>query len=203
MRLFIFLFLLCFPQLSFAELFQVKGDTLFYSMEYKYGKQPIKLGHDDQLLKVLEKNKNIKLLKLESSGGNTEVAKRMANIIIDAQLDTHVNELCSSSCVRLFLAGNTRTANLGAQIGLHRSSWSAEGMEIYYKEYKGEYKWETPFEFSSWVYDETQKDFYELAEYFSERGVASYVIGKTYRLGADEMWYMRREELLKSGVLTE
>ena len=172
-------------------------------MEYTYGKQPIKLGHDDQLLKVLKENKNIKLLKLESSGGNTEVAKRMANIIIDAQLDTHVDELCSSSCVRLFLAGNTRTANLGAQIGLHRSSWSADGMEIYYEEYKDEYKWETPFEFSSWVYGETQKDFYELAEYFSERGVASYVIGKTYRLGADEMWFMRRKELLKSGVLTE
>ena len=203
MRLFILIFLLCFPQLSVAELFEVKGDSLFYSMEYKYGKQPIKLGHDDRLLKVLEKNKNIKLLKLESSGGNIDVAKRMANIIIDAQLDTHVDKLCSSSCVRLFLAGNTRTANLGAQIGLHRSSWSAEGMEIYYKEYKGEYKWETPFEFSSWVYGETQKDFYELAEYFSERGVASYVIGKTYRLGADEMWFMRRKELLKSGVLTE
>ena len=203
MRLFIFIFLLCFPQLSVAELFEVKGDSLFYSMEYKYGKQPIKLGHDDRLLKVLEQNKNIKLLKLESSGGNINVAKRMANIIIDAQLDTHVNELCSSSCVRLFLAGNTRTANLGAQIGLHRSSWSADGMEIYYEEYKDEYKWETPFEFSSWVYGETQKDFYELAEYFSERGVASYVIGKTYRLGADEMWFMRRKELLKSGVLTE
>jgi len=200
---FIFIFLLCFPQLSVAELFEVKGDSLFYSMEYKYGKQPIKLGHDDRLLKVLEKNKNIKLLKLESSGGNIDVAKRMANIIIDAQLDTHVDKLCSSSCVRLFLAGNTRTANLGAQIGLHRSSWSADGMEIYYEEYKDEYKWETPFEFSSWVYGETQKDFYELAEYFSERGVASYVIGKTYRLGADEMWFMRRKELLKSGVLTE
>ena len=203
MRLFILIFLLCFPQLSVAELFEVKGDTLFYSMEYKYGKQPIKLGHDDRLLKVLEKNKNIKLLKLESSGGNIDVAKRMANIIIDAQLDTHVDKLCSSSCVRLFLAGHTRTANLGAQIGLHRSSWSADGMEIYYEEYKDEYKWETPFEFSSWVYGETQKDFYELAEYFSERGVASYVIGKTYRLGADEMWFMRRKELLKSGVLTE
>ena len=203
MRLFILIFLLCFPQLSVAELFEVKGDSLFYSMEYKYGKQPIKLGHDDRLLKVLEKNKNIKLLKLESSGGNIDVAKRMANIIIDAQLDTHVDKLCSSSCVRLFLAGNTRTANLGAQIGLHRSSWSADGMEIYYEEYKDEYKWETPFEFSSWVYGETQKDFYELAEYFSERGVASYVIGKTYRLGADEMWFMRRKELLKSGVLTE
>jgi hypothetical protein len=68
MRLFIFIFLLCFPQVSIAEVFQVKGDTLFYNMEYTYGKQPIKLGHDDQLLKVLEKNKNIKSLKLESSG---------------------------------------------------------------------------------------------------------------------------------------
>ena len=60
MRLFIFIFLLCFPQVSIAEVFQVKGDTLFYNMEYTYGKQPIKLGHDDQLLKVLEKNKDIK-----------------------------------------------------------------------------------------------------------------------------------------------
>ena len=203
MRLFVFIFLVCFPQTSFANVFQVKNDILFYNMEYNYGNQSIEVGHDEQLLRVLKRHKNIKLLKLKSIGGNVHVAKRMANIIIDAQLDTHVDELCSSSGVRLFLAGNTRTANLGAQIGLHRSSWSAEGLEIYYEEYKGEYKWKTTFEFSSWVYDETQKDFYELAEYFSERGVASYVIGKTYRLGADEMWHMRREELLKSGVLTE
>jgi len=203
MRLFIFIFLFCFPQLSVAEVFQVKDDILFYNMEYNYGNQSIGVGHDEQLLRVLKRYKNIKLLELKSSGGNTEVAKRMANIIIDAQLDTHVDELCSSSCVRLLLAGNKRTANLGAQIGFHRSSWSAEGLELYYEEYKSKYKWETPFEFSSWIYDETQKDFYELAVYFSERGVASYVIGKTYRLGADEMWFMRRKELLKSGVLTE
>ena len=80
MRLFIFIFLFCFPQISFAELFQIKGHVLFYSMEYTYGKQPIKLGHDDQLLKVLKENKNINCgLKLL---GNTLLIMLVITIVM-------------------------------------------------------------------------------------------------------------------------
>jgi len=123
-------------QPSIADVFQVQGDTLLYNGEALNGYDAIRAGHEEQLLKILQTHKNIKLLKLTIDGGTKRIAMEMANIIIDAQLDTHVDKKCSSSCVRLLLAGTKRTANLGAQIGFHRGYWLAEGMEIYYEKHK-------------------------------------------------------------------
>ena len=123
-------------QPSIADVFQVQGDTLLYNGEALNGYDAIRAGHEEQLLKILQTHKNIKLLKLTIDGGTKRIAMEMANIIIDAQLDTNGDKKCSSSCVRLLLAGTKRTANLGAQIGFHRGYWLAEGMEIYYKSIK-------------------------------------------------------------------
>jgi hypothetical protein len=202
MRFLAVIFLICMTQPSIADVFQVQGDTLLYNGEALNGYDAIRAGHEEQLLKILQTHKNIKLLKLTIDGGTKRIAMEMANIIIDAQLDTNGDKKCSSSCVRLLLAGTKRTANLGAQIGFHRGYWLAEGMEIYYEKHKEKYGWSTAFEFSSWLYDDTQKSLYEFAQYLSERGVADYIVGKSYLLSADEMWYMRRKELLSSGILT-
>jgi len=43
----------------------------------------------------------------------------------------------------------------------------------------------------------------QYVRYFNERGLADYVAGHKYKLGPDETWYMPREELRSSGVLTE
>ena len=113
------------------------------------------------------------------------------------------NDSFGKCLLGLFLAGNKRTANLGVKFGFHRGTWGAESQEKYYKKYKDIEDWKTPFEFSSWVYDETQKDVYEFITYLTDRGVSSDIAAKTYRLGSDEMWYPHRKELLSSGILTE
>ena len=96
-----------------------------------------------------------------------------------------------------------RTANLGVKIGFHRGTWSAENMEKYYNSKKEKYGWQTPFDFSSWVYDLVQIEVHELTTYLRSRGVSSYISDQTYRLGENEMWFPRRDELLISGILTE
>jgi hypothetical protein len=94
----------------FASPFSIQGDTLIYNTEDDED-DGIALGHAELLLDALHNNKDIKLIKLHSAGGVRIEAQYMADIIIDAGLDTHVDEECSSSCVRMFLAGKkiTRT----------------------------------------------------------------------------------------------
>ena len=204
MRILILLALIYFgTQPAFSQVFKVHQNTLIYNAEDHHKDNSISFGDADRLLVILKSNRNINLLKLNSHGGSIKAAKYMARIIIDANLDTHVDKECSSSCLRLFLAGNKRTANLGVKFGFHRGTWGAEGLEKYYKKHKDSENWKTPFEFSSWVYDETQKDVYEFITYLIDRGVSSDIAAKTYRLGSDEMWYPHRKELLSSGILTE
>ena len=203
MRLFFWMLITFFvSQTALAQVFEVKGDTLIYNTDNAVDKS-INFGHADILLDMLQQHKNIRLLKLHSIGGKTIEAKTMANIIIDAGLDTHVNNYCNSSCVRLFLAGEKRTASLGVELGFYRAVWDAESIEYYYEFNKDDEGWKTPFDFAAWLYGDVQKDVYEFITYLTDRGVSADIVAKTYRLGNDEMWYPRRQELLSSGILTE
>ena len=73
----------------------------------------------------------------------------------------------------------------------------------YYNATKDENNWSSPFEFAAWVYDDVKKNVYDYSQYLKRRGVADYVAAYSYRLGFEEMWFMRRAELLSSGILTE
>ena len=203
MRLILLMMFMCFgPLPAFAWPFSIQGETLYYNTE-RDCLDGIAFGDAEKLLEILKENKKIKLIKLESEGGVRLEAKYMADIILDANLDTHVDKQCSSACIRLLLAGTKRTANLGVKIGFHRGTWSAENMEKYYDSKKEKYGWKTPFDFSSWVYDLVQTEVHELTTYLRSRGVSSYISDQIYRLGENEMWFPRRDVLLSSGILTE
>ena len=186
-----------------ADVFKVEGDTLIYNTEDTDGVDGIQDGDDDKLLEILQSHRNINLLKIKSSGGEVYVAKDMSDIIIDAQLNTHVDEECISLCVRLLLAGEKRTASPEAQIGISSGGWTAEDLEKHYDTNKEARNWSTPFEFASSLHYDVQEGVAEYVRYFSERGLAHYVAGYKYKLGPDETWYIPREELRSSGILTE
>lgn len=196
------LFIMIFAPVH-AQVFKVEGTTLFYNTYNTDGVQLIKRSHSYTLRGILEANPHISLVTLHSAGGSQYEAKRMANILIDAKVDTHVDEECSSSCLRLFLAGNKRTANLGAQFGFHRGKWRAQHLREFFEDQKAQRGWETEFDFAEWLYEFTQKEVYEFITYLDKRGVSAEIAAKTYRLGPGEHWYPRRDELLESGILTE
>ena len=186
-----------------AQVFLVDGNTLAYDTYNTDGVQLIKSSHSYTLRGILEAHPHISLVTLHSAGGSQYEATRMANILIDAKVDTHVDEECSSSCLRLFLAGNKRTASLGAQFGFHRGKWRAQHLREFFEDQKAQHGWQTEFDFAEWLYEFTQKEVYEFITYLDERGVSAEIAAKTYRLGPDEHWYPRRDELLKWGILTE
>ena len=154
-----------------AEPFKLDNNVLFYSTGDGAEVLEIDWGHEEELLQILRKHKEIDTLILKSEGGIVEVADKMADLVIDAELNTFVEENCESACVTIFLAGKNRIMEIGAKIGFHASWWPAENIKSYYQSNKEDKNWETPFEFASWLYEDTQKETFEQFEYLLERGV--------------------------------
>ena len=186
-----------------ADPFTVNSDAVVYDTVNSEVSEEIDFGHDEQLLEILKANENIRVLILNSEGGYLEAGYDIADIVIDAELDTHVDNVCESACATIFLAGKGRSLGLGSKIGFHSSSWAAESIQDYYTSEKDTQGWETPFDFASWLYEDTQAEIFSDFEYLLEREVEAKFAIKTLKASSDSMWYPRRKELEAAGVLRE
>ena len=184
-------------------LFRVVGTKLYFDTENTIGVDIINFSHTENLFDVLKSNDQIQTLVLNSTGGMTIAAREMADLVIDAGLDTHVEENCLSACVTIFLGGNNRSLALGGKIGFHKGHWEAASMREYYEDNKIDEEWANPFEFASWIYEDTQSGVFEEFEYLLERGVQASFAIKTLKADADGMWEPRRSVLRAGGILTQ
>lgn len=184
--------------------FTVDGTTLVYDSEMVSGDAYPEIdGPDvDEMRRLLHRHDQISTLQLTSTGGLVWAATEMAQIVVDFGLDTVVEGECSSSCVTIFLAGNSRRMTRGSRLGFHQNSWSDEGMQSYFKDWREEENWDTPFDFASWVYQDTQHETAAQLEYMIGRGVDPLfaIETKKYR---PIMWFPARQELLAAGVLRD
>lgn len=188
-----------------AAKFMLDGDTLIYDTETTVDGAQAEITNDDvdRLLAHLRDNPQVTQLELNSAGGSVYAGDEMARIVIDFELDTLVSGECSSSCVTIFLAGDRRRMLLGSKIGFHQRQWPAGAMESYYTNWKSESDWEDPFDFASWVYEDTQSEMYAELVYMIDRGVDPRFAIETKRvLNADE-WFPSRLELTRAGVLRD
>lgn len=179
--------------------FKVDGNNIFYDT----ADDGIEFGHEEELVELLKKHPEITKIILNSDGGSIVPAGDMSNLIIDANLDTHVEYNCASACATMFLGGKNRSLALGGKLGFHKSYWEAEDIADYYESEKEAQEWEDPFQFASWLYEDTQTEIFAEFEYLLERGVAPSFAIETLKAGSDGMWYPRRKQLLEGGVLTE
>lgn len=183
--------------------FRIEGETLFYNTDVVEGED----GEDDitwedvEKIEALLSENEIKLLNINSAGGYIYAADYLADLVIDYDLDTNVSGTCDSACTTVFLGGNKRTIDRGSWLGFHQSYWGAEAIENYYKEMKEEEEWSTPFEFASWMHDDTQSEILTDLEYLIERKVSASFAIKTLQASSDDMWYPRRKELENAGVI--
>ena len=183
-------------------LFSVVENKLFYDTENNDLVDQIQFVHAKNLFEILKSNEQIDTLVLNSSGGYLVAAHNMADLVIDAGLDTHITEECLSACVTIFLAGKNRSLALGGKIGFHKGSWAGSDIEDYYNREKKDEKWADPFEFASWLYEDTQADVFKKFEYLLERGVKPSFAIKTLKADVGGMWKPRRAELISGGILT-
>ena len=203
-KIFCLLCTIIFSHNAFAsEKFSLKGNTLVYDtfVAEDASLQEITWDDVDELEIILKDNSNISSLELNSSGGDVAASNYMADLIIDYELDTVVNGTCESACTIVFLGGNKRTINRGSWLGFHQSYWSEENINTYYEQNKEYQAWNNPFEFASWLYEDTQNDILKNLEYLIERGVAASFAIRTMQATSDDMWYPRRKELEEAGVI--
>ena len=185
--------------------FSLAGTTLIYDTDRAEAEidQEIVWEDSEALLALLLGNPEIEIIQLNSIGGLVDAARYMADIIIDFEKDTHVVGECSSACVPLFLAGNRRTIQRGSWLGFHQSYWDAADMEAYYDDLREDEGWLTPFDFASWVVEDTQQSVVATMEFMIERGVRPSFVVKVLQATSDDMWYPRRAELEEAGVIRE
>lgn len=186
--------------------FRVDGETLVYDTtrgDEVGGTDDIEVAHIERLLALLRQNPEIRVLDLNSTGGSLYAGREMARIVLDFDLDTLVSGECFSSCVRIFLAGAGRRMLLGAKIGFHQTTWSPGSVEEYYNANRDSDGWGTPFDFASWVYEDTQTEVHDDLIYMIDRGVDAEFAVRTKGVRADDSWYPSRLELTRAGVLRE
>lgn len=187
-----------------ANKFQVDGAILTYDTENVSDADAREIESDDVdvLLDVLRKETDVAILRLNSTGGSVWAGNEMARIVQDFELDTLVDGECSSSCVTVFLAGHSRSMTRGSKVGFHQRSWSSDGTQSYFDRWRDEEGWETPFDFASWIYKDTQSEIWKELTYMVSRGVdASFAIEtKRSRSG---IWFPTRNELKDAGVLRD
>ncbi|MEM1237532.1 MAG: hypothetical protein AAGI10_11215 [Pseudomonadota bacterium] len=186
-----------------SERWSVDGNVLSFNTEHKGSDAGIERSDVDRLLRLLRDNPAVEVLRLNSTGGGLYAALDMADIVIDFELDTAIDAVCESSCMYVFLGGESRTMARGGRVGFHRVSWSADSIESYYDNHSEEEGWATPFEFTSWIYEDTQVEVYNILSYMVGRGVDPSFAIETLKAGADEMWSPYRPVLMAAGVLTE
>jgi len=185
--------------------FSVEGDRAMFDTVVEVDGRQIDIRQSDvaALRDLLRDNAGVKTLVLTSNGGGHYPAMDLAELVIDFELDTHVDTICESSCVPVFLAGTQRTMARGARIGFHQLYWNAKSVEEYYTKHRDRRDWDTPFEFAEWMYRDTQTETYNRLTYMVERGVDPVFAIQSLRKPDTTMWYPYRAVLMAAGVLTK
>jgi hypothetical protein len=183
--------------------FRISGPTLIFDTETGMEGGDAEITNSDiaNLRRLLEATPGLTELQLNSSGGSVYAGQEIAWIVIDYELDTVVSGECVSACVDVFLAGSRRRMELGSKISFHQRHWSPGAVKRYYDKWRVEEEWETPFDFGSWIYADTQTEVYEHLTYMVERGVDAGFAIKTLRVGAGTEWYPNRRQLTAAGIL--
>lgn len=185
--------------------FVVEGEILHYNTDLATDEEAQEITEDDidYFKKILDENAEIAVVYLTSWGGLSESAYKIADLIIDYDLNTHVVGICYSACTLVSLAGNKRTLAKDSKIGFHRGWWDPASMREYYEAEKEIVGWSDIFDFSSWIFEFAQEDMYKDFKFLLERNVDPLFAIETVKAAPEDGWYPRRKELLEANFLTE
>jgi hypothetical protein len=155
----------------------------------------------ENIHRLLQSNPSIKTLEMNSEWGVTDAALDLAAIIIDYDLNTNVVSKCEGACTLVFIAGKSRTLELGARLGFRGASWSRDSMKEYYENERESHGWMDELAFASWAYEEGMRDFSRKVALISSKGIDFEFINRVAYVGHDDIWYPTRDELVKFGLV--
>ena len=195
--------LLITTQLKAEEKFAIADDSLTYRTDQNEDSEGITRDDVAVLKSLLKANDQVKVINLSSSGGEVGAAYEIVDEVIEQQLDTHVLDFCESACTLILLAGVNRTAEKNAKIGFHQTSISPSDAKLEYIELKGEYGFKTPYDYASWLLEDTQDLILNDLYYYQSLGLSLGFVINTLEAYSDEMWYPDHAYMIKEGVLTQ
>ena len=140
----------------------------------------ITLGATKAVAGILAANPQIRVLALQSGGGNIYEARGLAKLARDSQLDTLAVDLCSSACTIAFIGGDARQLAPGARLGFHQ--------------YKVDADYVVPFANPQ---AEQQRD----REIFRDSGVEDWFLEVMFQEHSGSIWYPSVAELVRAGIV--
>lgn len=147
-------------------------------------KGDLDIGITKAVTSLIEKNKTITSVLLESNGGHIYEGRGLSKLFSRYNLDTEVDKYCSSACASAFIGGNKRHLSKGAKLGFHQ-------YKLDYSHHKKLVPFHKPEE-------EQRRDI----ELFKSRGINQSFLDKVFSKKPDQMWFPTHEELLAASVIT-
>jgi hypothetical protein len=148
-----------------------EGTELEISGEYEFG-----LARD--FVEMLSSHPGVLTIHINSNGGRLAEASRLAEEIVERQMNTYVAALCVSACVNVFAAGKNRWISPAAEIGLHSATFPG-----------------TTDEDRAAMNLDTQA-------FLISRGVDRAFVEKGLATPPEDIWFPTHEELFDSGMAT-
>jgi hypothetical protein len=124
---------------------------------------------------ALESHGNVKLIRLDSTGGRLGPAIEIKDLVQLHHLGTVVDHQCDSACTIIFLGGRQRQVGPTARIGFHSGTVHGFPSEAYYSLFRIEAR---------------------------KAGVSDAFVRTVSTLGAEPMWYPTYAQLKASGFVT-
>ncbi len=173
---------------SYARLVEQSGYSLTVSDD---GKQvtvagALDIGITRDLNTSLETNPDVVRIVLDSPGGQIYQGRGIAQIIRTLELDTYVENTCSSACVTAFIAGRERSIAPGAKLGFHQYRFDPTQTRQIIPLYAS-------------LQSEQEKDL----QLFRDQGVKAEFLQRVFERSAHEMWYPDVDLLLDMQVVHE
>ncbi|HWL72393.1 MAG TPA: hypothetical protein VNQ74_00800 [Burkholderiaceae bacterium] len=128
---------------------------------------------------VLDDNPNVRIVRLDSRGGRVAEGLALGTLLRDRNLDTYVNDECSSACVTAFAGGARRIIGTGARLGLHSAGGAG-------------------FSADAVASANRRSD-----DFIAARGVDQRVLQQGASIANDQIWFPSHQVLLNSGLATE
>jgi len=132
-------------------------------------------GIGDAVESVLDKNPEIRVVVLNSSGGDMDEGYSVAKAIQSHHLSTAVSHECASACGIAFVAGLERILIPGTRLGFHACRERVWYDECNYRQYR---------------------------KFMADKGIDQGFVQKALAVPAASMWYPTVEELMAAHVVT-
>ena len=141
----------------------------------------IELGITRALRNYLAQHQGIRLVTLNSSGGNIYEGRGLAGVFVEHELATHVEHRCASACTIAFAGGQQRSAGESASVGFHQYRVDASYSII-----------------ATDVAKEQSRD----EQLLLDAGVAKEFVDRVFSQPSESMWWPSLSVLHEAGFLT-